>query len=91
MLEVWARARGDGPPFIAVTLSAFEKEPGRGSLLIVEDDGMEAGYVVLSRLWSNRLRGEVAVVDEMYAEGVDLALVEFEVRRFAAERGLSIV
>ncbi|MBL29517.1 MAG: hypothetical protein CMM50_18460 [Rhodospirillaceae bacterium] len=93
MLEIWARAAaaGDGPPFIAVTFSTFEKEPGRGSLLIVEDAGTEAGYVVLSRLWSNRLRGEVAIIDDMHAEGIDQHLIEFEVRRFASEHGLSVV
>jgi len=91
VLELWERegAAEPRPPYVAVTLAAFEKESGRGTLLVVEDGGTEAGCVVLARLWSNRLRGEVLVLDDMHLDsGIDEDLVLHEVRRFAREAGV---
>ena len=54
------------------TLSVFEKEPGRGFAVVVCDrvEGVErvVGYAFLCAVWSNELRGEVCIVDELYVD-----------------------
>ena len=89
-LEAWCHALGGGagPPFVSVTLSTFLRAPERGELLIVVDGGAERGFVVLARLWSNRLRAEVTVIDDWLLEpGVDEELALFEIARHARALG----
>jgi hypothetical protein len=93
-LEAWcATLRPDErPPFIAATLAEFEQSPGRGTLLIVEDSGHEAGFVVLARLWSNRTRGEIAVLDDVLVEAsIDAELLRHEVESYAKRLGIDQV
>jgi len=93
-LEAWCYAGGAGgpPPYISVTLSTFEREPGREVLLILSDGGAEVGFVVLSWLWSNRLRAASAVIDDwLVTTAVDDRLVVHEAARFARARGAARV
>ncbi|MDP6951977.1 MAG: hypothetical protein QGF53_04375 [Alphaproteobacteria bacterium] len=93
-LEAWcATLRPDErPPFIAATLAEFEQAPARGTLLIVEDGDREMGFVVLSRLWSNRARGEIAVFDDVLVEAsVDAELLRHEVETYAKGLGIDQV
>ncbi len=90
-LEAWCAtlSPAERPPFIAATLAEFEQSPARGALLIVEDGGREAGFVVLARLWSNRARGEIAVLDDVLVEpSVDAALLRHEVEAHVRELGI---
>ena len=90
-LEAWCLAHrpDDTPPFVAVTLSEFVAASSRGFLLIVVDGSVERGFVVVSRLWSNRMRGESAVIDDIITdEMIDLELLRHEVRRFVLTRGI---
>ncbi len=91
-LEAWCATfrPDDSPPFVAVTLSEFETSPGRGALLVVDDGGRETGFVVLARLWSNRLRGEAAVLDDMVVEAAtDRALLRHEIAAHARALGIT--
>lgn len=91
-LEAWCHAHrpAETPPFIAVTLSEFVASATRGFLLIVVEGGRERGFVVVSRLWSNRSRDEAAVVDDCVLEpGIDVDLVRHEIARFVKLRGIS--
>lgn len=90
-LEAWCLGYrpGDAPPFIAVTLSEFVAASSRGFLLIIIDGPVERGFVVVSRLWSNRLRGETAVIDDFIVDDkTDLDLLRHEVKRFVKVRGI---
>ena len=91
-LEAWCATLrpDDTPPFVAVTLSEFEKSPGRGALLIVEDGTRETGFVVLARLWSNRLRGEAAILDDMVVDpATDRALLRHQIASYAESLGIT--
>jgi hypothetical protein len=93
-LEAWCHAlrKTERPPFVSVTLSAFLRAPERGALMIVADGGAEVGFVVVSRLWSNRLEAEVAVIDDLVLEpGTDAELVVFEAARHAGGLGAAEV
>jgi len=93
-LEAWCATLrpGERPPFIAATLAEFEQSPARGTLLIVEDGGHEAGFVVVARLWSNRARGEIAVIDDVLVEpSLDAALLRYEVAAYAKGLGIDDV
>lgn len=88
-LEIWANAsvRGDGPPYISVSLTTFDRAPARGRILIVSDNDVEIGAVVVSWLWSNALRGEIGVIDDyLFSEPCDFDLVRHEVERWVRER-----
>jgi len=90
-LEAWCLAHrpGDTPPYIAVTLSEFVSASSRGFLLIILDGTDERGFVVVSRLWSNRLRDEAAVIDDHVAdEATDPDLLRHELTRFLKARGI---
>ncbi len=91
-LEAWCLSHrpNDTPPFIAVTLSEFVTAPSRGFLLIVSVGAREHGFVVVSRLWSNRQRAESAVIDDWVLEaGVDFDLVRHEVARHLKGHGIN--
>jgi len=93
-LEAWCHQLrpGERPPFIAATLAEMAEHPGRGTLLIVEDAGAERGFVVIAGLWSNRLRGEVAVIDDWLVDpGLDDDLLLFEAARHARAQGARAV
>lgn len=93
-LEAWCLGQrpDDTPPFIAVTLSEFVATPSRGFLLIVLDGTAERGFVVVSRLWSNRLRAEMAVIDDCVVDDVtDLDLLRHEIKRFVGTCGIESV
>lgn len=90
-LEAWCLAYrpADTPPYVSVTLSEFLAAASRGFLLIVVDGSVERGFVVISRLWSNRQRGEAAVIDDILADGrVDGDLLTYEIRRYLGNRGI---
>lgn len=90
-LEAWCHAvrPDDTPPYVAVTLAEFAEAPKRGFLLIVQDGDDEMGFVVLSRLWSNRGRGDAVVLDDIVlAKPIDDALLLHELRRHAAAHGI---
>jgi GNAT superfamily N-acetyltransferase len=48
------------------TLTAFERQPGRGRAVVAEVDGRVVGYAFLVPFWSNAMGGEVCEVDELY-------------------------
>jgi hypothetical protein len=93
-LEAWCLAHRpeDKPPFVSVTLvtlSEFVAATARGYLLVIVDEPVERGFVVLSRLWSNRLRGEAVVIDDIVTDDTtDLDLLRYEVKRFVEARGI---
>ena len=90
-LEAWCLAfrPDEAPPFVSVTLSEFLAAASRGFLLIVVDGAVERGLVVVSRLWSNRQRGEAAVIDDVLADpSIDSDLLIYEIRRYVASRGI---
>ncbi len=90
-LEAWCLAHrpDDTPPFIAVTLSEFVSASSRGFLLIVLDGSIERGFVVVSRLWSNRSRDEAAIIDDCIVDGAtDPDLLRHEIASFVKARGI---
>ena len=90
-LEAWCLTHrpDDTPPYIAVTLSEFVATPARGFLLIVHDGPAERGFVVVARLWSNRLRTEIAVIDDCVVDdATDRDLLRHEIARFVTAQGI---
>ena len=76
------------PPYVAASFGAFERAPERGQVLIIEDGGQPVGFAVLAMVWSNRRRGEIAVIDDICADpDLDEALLRLELRRHALARG----
>ena len=73
------------------TLSAFERQPGRGRAVVAEVGDRIAGYALLVPFWSNALGGDVCEVDELYVrpdgrgEGLGSALfAEIDAGRFGS-------
>ena len=50
------------------TLEVFASQPVRGRALVLDLDGLCAGYAFLSTFWSNELGGEICVIDELYVQ-----------------------
>lgn len=48
------------------TLRTLRAEPWRGKTVVLDVDGVVAGYAFLISFWSNELGGEVCTVDELY-------------------------
>ena len=93
-LEAWCHAvrPDEAPPYIAVTLAEFADAPKRGFLLIVQDGDHDLGFVVLSRLWSNRGRGDAVVLDDrVLTATVDDELLRHELRRHVAAHGIAVM
>ena len=90
-LEAWCHAvrPDEAPPYVAVTLAEFAEAPKRGFLLIVQDGDRDVGFVVLSRLWSNRGRGDAVVLDDRALTApIDADLLRHELRRHVATHGI---
>ena len=90
-LEAWCHAvrPDEAPPYVAVTLAEFAEAPKRGFLLIVQDGDRDVGFVVLSRLWSNRGRGDAVVLDDIVlTAAIDRDLLLHELRRHVAAHSI---
>jgi len=90
-LEAWCHTlrAADSPPFIAATLAEFTESPARGFLLVVVDGERECGFAVVSLVWSNRARGETALIDDVLVEpGTDHDLLRLEIARFLRAHGI---
>jgi ribosomal protein S18 acetylase RimI-like enzyme len=48
------------------TLRVLREQPVRGRAIVLDMDGMCAGYALLISFWSNELGGEVVNIDELY-------------------------
>lgn len=51
---------------ISRTLAVLRSEPVRGRAVVLELDGVVAGYALLVAFWSNELGGEICEIDELY-------------------------
>ncbi len=48
------------------TFEAFEQYPEKGKFLLIEQDGVSAGYALLVYFWSNEYGGHKVFVDELF-------------------------
>jgi ribosomal protein S18 acetylase RimI-like enzyme len=48
------------------TLAILREAPARGRALVLDADGVQAGYAFLVSFWSNELGGEICTIDELY-------------------------
>jgi GNAT superfamily N-acetyltransferase len=48
------------------TLQVFRQTPVRGRAIVLDADGVAAGYAFLVSFWSNELGGEICTIDELY-------------------------
>jgi ribosomal protein S18 acetylase RimI-like enzyme len=51
---------------VRATLARFREEPLRGRAVVLDQDGLAAGYALLVPFWSNELGGEICTIDEIY-------------------------
>jgi len=50
------------------TFETLWKEPCRGSIIVMEEEGEVAGYAILINYWSNEYGGNVVILDEIYVK-----------------------
>jgi ribosomal protein S18 acetylase RimI-like enzyme len=53
---------------ISQTLIRFREEPLRGRAVVLDMNGVIAGYALLASFWSNELFGEICFIDELYVK-----------------------
>lgn len=48
------------------TINELAAHPEKGSIVVVESDGVVAGYAILINFWSNEYGGNILWLDELY-------------------------
>lgn len=51
---------------IRQTLATLRDQPLRGHAVVLDANGVRAGYAFLMSFWSNELGGEICTIDEVY-------------------------
>lgn len=51
---------------IRKTFNAFRSHPEKGIIVVIESDGVIAGYSILINFWSNEFGGNILFIDELY-------------------------
>ena len=56
------------PEKINRTFRAFRSHPEKGRIMVIESDGIIAGYSILLDFWSNEFGGNILFVDELFVK-----------------------
>lgn len=56
------------PEKINRTFGAFRSHPEKGRIMVIESDGVIAGYSILLDFWSNEFGGNILFVDELFVK-----------------------
>jgi len=54
------------PENIQTTLATLQRDPSRGSAVVLDVEGSVCGYALLIAFWSNELGGDICQVDELF-------------------------